>query len=238
MRESQPTPLAESLTPLAGQISVGCLAGAASGHALKVLGRAAALCFGSLFCGLQAASYAGFVQVDWSRVQAAARRQLATDSSSLDTLSLDDAPRAAARLQDVLEYNLPSGTGFSAGLAYSLGGKFGRLAAVSVGAPLAASFAGAHAFAASDSVRRQLHELAPGLARRLEAALLLLPAPLTTLEQVSRESERLRRAEKQLSSSKNDPAALRRLIQQRQSLEVRRRQLLAEAGAGRRTSWW
>lgn len=231
---SRPTALADSLAPLAGQLSAGVVAGAATGYALKVLGRAAAVGFGTLFCCVQAASYAGLVLVDWSRVEAAARHQLLGPTAE-QSFTLDDARRTAAKLQDVLEWNLPSGSGFTAGLAYSLGGKACKLAVLGVGGPLAASVAGANAFAASDLLRSRLNELSPGLASRLEAAL-VCPPVLLTLQDVSRESELLRRAEKKLNSS-TDPAARRRLVKQQQALEARRKELLAQVRT-HRTGWW
>ncbi|MEJ5337995.1 MAG: FUN14 domain-containing protein, partial [Thermus sp.] len=57
------------LTPYLGQITFGGLAGYAVGYALKKIGRLLAVGLGLLFIALQLLAQAGYVQVDWTRIQ-------------------------------------------------------------------------------------------------------------------------------------------------------------------------
>jgi uncharacterized membrane protein (Fun14 family) len=57
------------LTPYLGQVTFGGLAGYAVGYALKKVGRALAIVLGLLFIALQLLAQAGYVQVDWTRIQ-------------------------------------------------------------------------------------------------------------------------------------------------------------------------
>jgi len=57
------------LTPYLGQITFGGLAGYAVGYALKKVGRLLAIALGLLFVALQLLAQAGYVEVDWTRIQ-------------------------------------------------------------------------------------------------------------------------------------------------------------------------
>ncbi len=54
---------------LALQLTLGGVAGFASGYALKKVGKVLALLVGMLFISIQVLAYYGFVSVDWPQVQ-------------------------------------------------------------------------------------------------------------------------------------------------------------------------
>lgn len=87
----------EALQPYIGQITFGGLAGFVAGYALKKVGKLTALVLGLFFIGLQVMAYYGFVEIDWTRIQA-----------SVDPLLGQEQLRSAwQRLLDVLTYNAP-----------------------------------------------------------------------------------------------------------------------------------
>ena len=59
----------ESLAPYLGQLTFGGLAGFASGYALKKVGKLLAIALGLLFVSIQLLAYAGYLTVDWLRIQ-------------------------------------------------------------------------------------------------------------------------------------------------------------------------
>jgi len=123
--------VASSLVPVGSQALLGSGLGAAAGYALKVVGRIAAFGIGSGFIGLQTLSYLGYVQVDWRKVERDAATKLDVDGDG--ELTASDAKRMFQDVQEVLSFNLPAGSGFTAGLLWGLGldaGKAGGTAAV------------------------------------------------------------------------------------------------------------
>eukprot|EP00128_Syssomonas_multiformis_P009613 Colp12_sorted_trinity150504_noHs@8368 len=55
--------------PAAGAATVGSITGFCSGYALKKAGKAAAGTFGVLFIAMQAASWQGYITVNWNKVE-------------------------------------------------------------------------------------------------------------------------------------------------------------------------
>jgi len=98
------------LTPYLGQMTFGGLAGYAVGYALKKVGRALALLLGLLFIALQLLAQAGYVQVDWTRIQRDVEPFL--QQPGLQGLW--------ERLLSTLTHNLPFGASFVGGLLLGL----------------------------------------------------------------------------------------------------------------------
>ncbi|WP_167764528.1 MULTISPECIES: FUN14 domain-containing protein [Thermus] len=98
------------LTPYLGQMTFGGLAGYAVGYALKKVGRLLAIGLGLLFIALQLLAQAGYVQVDWTRIQ--------KDVEPL--LQQPGLQGLWERLVQTLTYNLPFGASFVGGLLLGL----------------------------------------------------------------------------------------------------------------------
>ncbi|WP_448566179.1 FUN14 domain-containing protein [Thermus sp.] len=98
------------LTPYLGQMTFGGLAGYAVGYALKKVGRALAIVLGLLFIALQLLAQAGYVQVDWTRIQRDVEPFL--QQPGLQGLW--------ERLLSTLTHNLPFGASFVGGLLLGL----------------------------------------------------------------------------------------------------------------------
>jgi uncharacterized membrane protein (Fun14 family) len=58
----------DALKPMAMKLSVGGVMGWCSGMALKKVGKAVAFVVGLGFVGLQTASYAGYIQLNWKKI--------------------------------------------------------------------------------------------------------------------------------------------------------------------------
>ncbi len=99
-----------NLAPHLGQITFGGLAGYAVGYALKKVGRVLAIVLGLLFIALQLLAQAGYVEVDWTRIQKDVEPLL--QQSGLQSLW--------HRLVATLTYNLPFGASFVGGLLLGL----------------------------------------------------------------------------------------------------------------------
>ncbi len=98
------------LTPYLGQVTFGGLAGYAVGYALKKLGRLLALLLGVFFIGLQFLAQAGYIEVDWTRIQ-----------KEVEPLLAQPALKGLwERLLATLTYNLPFGASFVAGFLLGL----------------------------------------------------------------------------------------------------------------------
>ncbi|WP_457637767.1 FUN14 domain-containing protein [Oceanithermus sp.] len=102
--------LGQLIGPYLGQITFGGLAGFFAGYALKKIGKLAALVLGLFFIGLQLLAYYGYVQIDWTRIQA-----------SVDPLLGEEQLRSLwQKFLEVLTYNAPFAGGFVAGLVLGL----------------------------------------------------------------------------------------------------------------------
>jgi uncharacterized membrane protein (Fun14 family) len=99
-----------NLSPYLGQMTFGGLAGYAVGYALKKVGRALAILLGLLFIALQLLAQAGYVQVDWTRIQRDVEPFL--QQPGLQGLW--------ERLLSTLTHNLPFGASFVGGLLLGL----------------------------------------------------------------------------------------------------------------------
>ena len=55
----------EKLQPILSKITFGSVMGYCSGVAMKQVGKFVAVVIGGLFIGLQSASHAGYIDVDW-----------------------------------------------------------------------------------------------------------------------------------------------------------------------------
>jgi uncharacterized membrane protein (Fun14 family) len=98
------------LSPYLGQVTFGGLAGYAVGYALKKLGRLLAVALGLLFLVVQLLAQAGYIQVDWTRIQRDVEPLL--QQPGLQSLW--------ERLLTTLTYNLPFGASFVGGLILGL----------------------------------------------------------------------------------------------------------------------
>lgn len=98
------------LSPYLGQVTFGGLAGYAVGYALKKLGRLLAVALGLLFVVVQLLAQAGYIQVDWTRIQRDVEPLL--QQPGLQSLW--------ERLLSTLTYNLPFGASFVGGLILGL----------------------------------------------------------------------------------------------------------------------
>jgi uncharacterized membrane protein (Fun14 family) len=100
----------ETLSPYLGQLTFGGVAGFATGYALKKIGRVLAVGLGLLFVVLQLLAQAGYVQVDWTRIQ-----------KDVEPLLQDEGVKGLwERLLATLTHNLPFGASFTAGLLLGL----------------------------------------------------------------------------------------------------------------------
>lgn len=98
------------LSPYLGQVTFGGLAGYAVGYALKKVGRFLAIALGLLFIAVQLLAQAGYIQVDWTRIQRDVEPLL--QQPGLQSLW--------ERLLTTLTYNLPFGASFVGGLILGL----------------------------------------------------------------------------------------------------------------------
>ncbi len=98
------------LSPYLGQLTFGGLAGYVTGYALKKVGRLLALLLGIFFLGLQLLAQAGYLQVDWTRIQKDVEPFLG--QAGLQNLW--------ERLLGLLTHNLPFGASFVGGFLLGL----------------------------------------------------------------------------------------------------------------------
>jgi hypothetical protein len=192
------------------------------------------------------------VDVDWARVERAVAGVLDADGDG--KLTARDAQLAASKLQTVLEFGLPGGTGFASGLTLALGGRLGRLAVLGTAACALPTLATAHAYSASPNFRQQLEEVAPSVAGALHAALehsgaraalaaaaastaraaaALQANKLPTLEELRREEARTRLEARLLTGDKKmtpqKQAALLRIEERLHRIEADKRAVKAQA---------
>jgi hypothetical protein len=122
---------------------------------------------------IPAAARSGFLDVNWGRVERAVVRALdsAGAGGAGGELSTGDLHAGLSKLQTVLTFNLPGGTGFASGLTFALGGRLGRVLVLTSAACAAAPLGTAHAYASSRTFRQELEQHVPALASALNAAL-------------------------------------------------------------------
>ncbi len=154
----------------------------------------------------------GYVHVNWNKIEQDVRHRLGA------------ADVRATRLQDVLAFNLPGGTGFASGLTFALGGRLGKLAvaggAVAAGMPLA--------FHNSKLMQQLLEASAPGVAATLQAVLLQAAARErwrhAPLEELKAEEARLCKELRSLAADKARGAQAARVQTQLEAVEIARRE--------------
>ena len=73
----------DKLKPILSQISFGSVVGYCSGMALKKIGKAVAFVIGVGFIGVQSAVGAGYINVNWKKIQGDTMKPLDTVSESL-----------------------------------------------------------------------------------------------------------------------------------------------------------
>ncbi len=103
----------ENFQPYIGQLTFGGVAGFATGFAIKKVGRVVAIVVGILFIIVQLLASAGYISVDWVRIQ--------KDVEPM--LGQENIKNVWQGLLALLTHNLPFGASFTVGLA--LGLKFG-----------------------------------------------------------------------------------------------------------------
>mmetsp|Transcript_87389 Transcript_87389/g.182876 ORF Transcript_87389/g.182876 Transcript_87389/m.182876 type:complete len:203 (+) Transcript_87389:35-643(+) len=109
----------EDLGPFAGSVSVGTLLGFCSGFAVKKTGKAAAFVVGCLFCLQQSLSYAGYITVNWKKVEDDLTKLLDTNNDG--TLDMTDANAHYFKMLEILQHNTYSlSAGFGGGFLYGV----------------------------------------------------------------------------------------------------------------------
>eukprot|EP00428_Durinskia_dybowskii_P079019 CAMPEP_0170361404 /NCGR_PEP_ID=MMETSP0117_2-20130122/3788_1 /TAXON_ID=400756 /ORGANISM="Durinskia baltica, Strain CSIRO CS-38" /LENGTH=162 /DNA_ID=CAMNT_0010615767 /DNA_START=117 /DNA_END=605 /DNA_ORIENTATION=+ len=102
------------------QVGYGFMMGYSSGFCLKKVSRFLAFGLGGIFIIVQAMSYNGYIKVNYDGIQQDIENFL--DLNKDGKVDAKDAEFGFNRIKDVLEYNMPSGGGFSAGLMMGLRG--------------------------------------------------------------------------------------------------------------------
>lgn len=100
----------EAIAPYLGQLTFGGLAGFASGYALKKVGKLVAIALGLLFVSIQLLAFAGYLTVDWLKIQQTVNPLLESESLS----------QGWQTLITVLTTNLPFAAAFIPGLILGL----------------------------------------------------------------------------------------------------------------------
>ncbi|TDH66485.1 hypothetical protein CCR75_006242 [Bremia lactucae] len=93
-----------------GQISWGFGMGACAGFALRKVSKLGAVAIGALFVLLQCASYSGYVHVDYQKMEHDVKKYLNRHKDETK-----DYDSIFTSLMEVLEFNLPAGSGFAIG---------------------------------------------------------------------------------------------------------------------------
>jgi len=99
---------------LPGQVGYGFVMGYSSGFCLKKISRFAAFVVGSSFILIQSLQYSGLIRVDYDGIQKKVERVL--DVNNDGKVDLDDLKHAQQKVLAVLQYHMPAGGGFAAGL--------------------------------------------------------------------------------------------------------------------------
>lgn len=102
----------------ATQVSFGFAMGYCSGMVLRRISRASALIVGSLFIGMQYASYYGYLDVNYRKIERSFRQYF--DINQDGNVDQKDFDLLKDDITKVLEFNIPAGSGFGAGLLLGL----------------------------------------------------------------------------------------------------------------------
>jgi len=101
----------DSINP--GSLSYGFATGFVSGVALKKIGRTAASFLGVGFVTLQVLAYNGFIEVNHSKIEQKFESLL--DLNKDGKFGTEDRDMATQKIMEILQYNLPSASGFVVG---------------------------------------------------------------------------------------------------------------------------
>jgi uncharacterized membrane protein (Fun14 family) len=101
-----------------GQITWGFASGFCSGYAIKKVSKVFALGIGLFFVAVQGLSYAGYAHVDYNKANAAFENAL--DLNKDGVVNSEDAKVAFNKMMEVLQYNIPAGSGFVTGVVLGL----------------------------------------------------------------------------------------------------------------------
>ncbi|DAZ98573.1 TPA: hypothetical protein N0F65_005757 [Lagenidium giganteum] len=96
-----------------GQISWGFMMGAFSGFTMKKLSKAGAVALGGVFILMQCASYAGYIDVNYQKLERDVMEFL--DLNHDGKVDTQDANELFKSVMKVLEFSLPAGSGFAVG---------------------------------------------------------------------------------------------------------------------------
>lgn len=97
------------VAPILPDLSLGGLLGFSAGYAVKKVGRAALFVIGVIFVVIQVLAYAGFIEVNWTRVQDVAQPAVE-----------EGARRGAEWLWAAVRANVPFGAAFTGGVLLGL----------------------------------------------------------------------------------------------------------------------
>mmetsp|Transcript_7817 Transcript_7817/g.8966 ORF Transcript_7817/g.8966 Transcript_7817/m.8966 type:complete len:262 (-) Transcript_7817:849-1634(-) len=130
------------LASAGGQLSFGAASGLVSGYALRQGGKVVGLLAGTGFLFLQSLSYLGYIEVNWRKVERSYKNIL--DRNGDGVITSEDFKLLFKDTNELLKFNLPSGSGFTAGLAYGLSGslRMTALAPVAYGGAISLALGG------------------------------------------------------------------------------------------------
>ncbi|KAF0717808.1 Aste57867_2080 [Aphanomyces stellatus] len=94
-------------------ISWGFALGACSGYSLKKVSKVGAFLVGIAFCATQVASYNGYVDVNYEKLQEDITKLM--DINKDGAVNAKDAKALYDKAMGILEYSLPAGSGFGVG---------------------------------------------------------------------------------------------------------------------------
>ncbi|KAF0698773.1 Aste57867_10631 [Aphanomyces stellatus] len=101
-----------------GQVSFGSFVGFCAAMAVKSIGQLAAVAIGVVFIGTQMAASAGYIQVDWKKIEKDAIA--AVDPNGDGKIDADDFKIWWKKFYAMAKYNMPSSGGFATGFALGL----------------------------------------------------------------------------------------------------------------------
>ncbi|DBA04142.1 TPA: hypothetical protein N0F65_004250, partial [Lagenidium giganteum] len=105
--------LIEQVTSRFGEITFGGALGFCSGYAVKQVGKIAACSIGVIFLMAQVASSQGYIDINWKKVESDVIR--AVDPDGDGKLTQKDLKHFWNKFMNLVQYNLPSSSGFAGG---------------------------------------------------------------------------------------------------------------------------
>ncbi|KAL7576579.1 hypothetical protein ACA910_018070 [Epithemia clementina (nom. ined.)] len=121
-KKSEPKDLMEQAIdqakPILAKLGFGTVVGYCSGMALKKVGKAVATIIGMGFVVVQSAVYAGYINVDWDKVQTDVVKSVDTNSDG--KLDAEDAKMYWSKVKAILANGIPDAGGFSLGFLWAV----------------------------------------------------------------------------------------------------------------------